>query len=441
MGALSGPKLNGGVDGSGAAGAAFWPGTVPPRRHWLPVGLKLVVLLLEAACAAGLARVAWQHRLPPVPAMRHSPLPHAEQVGGETVVRMPNGLLYGRVFVSADELSAYLRWEYLHGVAGLQGHPIVLTTREAADGPVYEVYAGMENDLLAGGRRLDELQAAGFVSHIELTSPARSLAAQWEQQTRLFDAAYHAPVDEGLRNLPRHALRASLARFILFKARTDRRVRHGTVPESGRVPDAKDADETAADMIAVADFYDLPLDMLLGIGAMENNYLHVRGDLKHATWKRHAQPGDLVIRRKGRRVLVSNFAMGSWQITRETLRFAHSLYLKDSRDYSKLPERMRPQRQLDFEKVDSHVLTTYAGLLLRWLLDYFHGDVQQAEGAYNGGAGNPNASYAAGVDKVASYAHRVLAAAATRHAAAVQVGVDAPDAGPTDGAAAPATPE
>jgi soluble lytic murein transglycosylase-like protein len=58
--------------------------------------------------------------------------------------------------------------------------------------------------------------------------------------------------------------------------------------------------------------------------------------------------------------------------------------------------------------VNSDQLTTYAGLVLRNLLDRFGGDVDQAIGAYNGGARNPNPAYAAGVRNVALYARKVL---------------------------------
>jgi hypothetical protein len=86
----------------------------------------------------------------------------------------------------------------------------------------------------------------------------------------------------------------------------------------------------------------------------------------------------------------------------------HSLYLNDRRDYSLLPERLRPPRELELDLTDSHVLTTYAGLLLRTLLDRFNGDVEKAVGAYNGGPRNPNLQYAAGVQMVADYARNVL---------------------------------
>jgi len=65
--------------------------------------------------------------------------------------------------------------------------------------------------------------------------------------------------------------------------------------------------------------------------------------------------------------MVSNYAIGTWQITRETLRAAHQLYLKDKRDYTQLPARLRPPRDLNLNSVDDAVLTTYAGLLLRGL--------------------------------------------------------------------------
>jgi len=39
--------------------------------------------------------------------------------------------------------------------------------------------------------------------------------------------------------------------------------------------------------------------------------------------------------------------------------------------------------------VDDAVLTTYAGLLLRGLLDRFDGDVDKATGAYNGASRPP----------------------------------------------------
>jgi hypothetical protein len=166
--------------------------------------------------------------------------------------------------------------------------------------------------------------------------------------------------------------------------------------------------------------------------------MDVDGDLTHAVWKKRAQRDDIVLRRTRKRVMVSDYALGTWQITRETLRAAHQLYLKDNRDYSLLPARLRPPRALDLNSVDDAVLTTYAGLLLRGLLDHFGGDVEKATGAYNGGVKTPNPAYAAGVKTVAEYARRVLEHATalddpatnTKKPAVAQPGASAsPDAG------------
>src|SRR3954469_6482437 len=76
--------------------------------------------------------------------------------------------------------------------------------------------------------------------------------------------------------------------------------------------------------------------------------------------------------------------------------------------HEKLPIQPQPTEQLDMNFLSSHVLTTYAALLLRDLLDYFNGNVLLASAAYNGTKLHPNLQYAAGVESVASYARRVI---------------------------------
>lgn len=162
----------------------------------------------------------------------------------------------------------------------------------------------------------------------------------------------------------------------------------------------------------MASFFWLPLDFFLGIGAMENNYMDVPGDLENVVWKRRAEKGDIVLRGLRGRVLVLNYSTGVWQITRETLRYAHKLYLKGGWDYSLLPGRLRPPEDLNLDEVDPAHLTTYAGLLFRDLIDRFQGDVATAVGAYNGDPGNPNMQYQEGVRIVALYARKILEQAA-----------------------------
>ncbi|MEO6803874.1 MAG: hypothetical protein ABI197_11605 [Granulicella sp.] len=390
-----------------------------PRSRIL---FRIIAYTGSIAALGGLAFAgyyAYKSRVLPFPSFQHRSLPSPVQTERGLELRFPNENLIGIVGEFPDELTAYLRLQYLRSAKPLVGREILMTSSEDKTGPVFRLRVLLDNDLLGGAELLSQLQIEHYISHFEWDSPPRTTITEWEQQNQLFEEAYQQPVKERLLHLPPAQLHTAVAQFILFKGRTDPRIRRQLEPDL-KAMSRDDSLAFAADMIAVAKFYDLPLDMLLGVGAMENNYLDVRGDLKHAVWKRRAQRGDIVLKRRGGRVLVSNYSIGPWQITRETLRYVHALYLKDKRNYSDLPERLQPPKKLDLDHVDGHVLTTYAGLLLRTLLDYFHGDVEKAVGAYNGGAGRPNLKYAQGVSIVADYAHRVLGMAAGRKGIAVQ---------------------
>ena len=373
------------------------------------------MVVLVSGLVGVLAWGVYHYRILPLPSAPHSSLPEIAIVDGVTQVKMPNGNLLGDVGNYSDELTAYLRFEYLEGLPSLSGTQILMTSTEMQGKPVYRLYLVLPNNVFPAVHRLEQLRIDGFIEGFRLLSPPTVQLRDWEEQTRLFDSAYHRQVRKRLLQLPQSELTSAVAEFILFKVKTDQRVWKQIVPVK-KVVSPEESEEFAADMIAVAKFYKIPLDLLLGVGAMENNYLDVREDLKHTVWKRHAQPGDIVLKRRHGMVLVSNYSIGPWQITRETLRYAHALYLNDHRDYSLLPERLRPSRKLDLDHIDPHVLTTYAGLLLNELLEKFHGNVALAVGAYNGGVGRPNMNYAAGVALVANYAHRVLSTAAERNA-------------------------
>jgi hypothetical protein len=306
-----------------------------------------------------------------------------------------------------DQLESFLRYEYLRGRDPEDAPKIFLTAGHAGKRSNYTIYLLIENDQLTAVPRLDRMVAHGLIAHYELVAWTRQDLAFAQQQSHMFENAYNVPTEQKLETLPSFQLLPALADFLVFKSQTDWRV----VGQSTRAPQPlthHQALRLASDILDVAHFYNLPLDYFLGVGAMENNYMDVNGDLTHAVWKKTAERGDIVLERGRKRVLVSDYSIGTWQISRETLRAAHQLYLKDKRHYDQLPPRLRPARQLDVNSVDGEVLTTYAGLVLRDLLDRFDGNVDQAIGAYNGGARNPNPAYAAGVKNVALYARRVL---------------------------------
>jgi hypothetical protein len=357
-----------------------------------------------AVLAAAVAYRTWPRPLP-IKAGNY-PSPRWQQ--NELIAPFPAPVLLAQVGEFDNELSAYLWYDYLRSRPALSAHEVLLTTTENLGSPAYRIFIVLPNDALTAFPFLSQIKAQGFIESYSLVFSNAADVAYSRGQTSLFVAAYKKPVHQQLDTLAAKELLPSVARFLLFKSQTDPRVRPGASPRVIGLGQEQ-ATALAADIIAVAKFYDLPIDVFLGIGAMENNYLDVRGDLEHSVWKRRAAKGDIILKRgRHHRVLVADYSIGIWQITRQTLRYAHDLYLKDDRDYSKLPERLRPPRELEFDLTNSDVLTTYAGLLLRDLLDRFDGDVAKAVGAYNGGPHNPNPQYAAGVNMVAEYARNIL---------------------------------
>ena len=373
------------------------------RTFW--VGPATIALLVSAGWVA--YRV-WPLELDYRPATL---IPVCEQSGDRSVVTLPDRFLVADVAHYDDELYAYLMFTYMKGSPAFGPSEVCLTFRKSPSGIDYDIQVRLPNDLLSSLDLLARAQASGLISGYEWRFVHPDTFRRLQYQTYVFETAYSLPSQRRLESLTRPELEDYIRRFVTFKSATDRRVQGGA--DLGPKPLTKpEADQLAADIITISDFYSLPLDFFLGIGAMENNYMNVKGDLSHAVWKRRAAPGDVVLKRRRGRVLILNQASGVWQITRETLRYAHTLYLKDTRDYSQLPPRLQPPKELNPDDVDPAVLTTYAGLLFRNLLDRFHGDVASAVGAYNGGPGNPNQRYEEGVRMVADYARRVLEHAA-----------------------------
>jgi len=371
-------------------------------------------LLLISGIAATLSAVGWVGYRTWPRTLHVSPapcLPAISVEGGRWVVKTRAAALLGEVADFRSELLACLYFEYLKSHAGLAGSQILLTAKATEAGPVYRIFLVLDNNLLSAVPYLARLRAEGFIPHFHLDPVPQQDLAYRRLETAVFLGAYNPLMAPRLDSVAPAQLLLPLTRFLMFKSETDRRIRKRISPVPTELSE-KQARQLATDIVAVTRFYRLPLEVFLGIGAMENNYMNVRGDLEHAVWKRRPQRGDIVLKRRRGRVLVSDYAMGVWQITRETLRYAHLLYLKDQRDYSALPPRLRPAKTLDFDLGDSEVLTTYAGLLLRHLLDKTHGDVARAVGAYNGSLRKPNFQYAAGVRSVALYARSFLERAA-----------------------------
>jgi hypothetical protein len=327
-------------------------------------------------------------------------IPRPEFVRGRLTIPYTSQYAAAEVASYYDEVEAFLYFQLLRGRVATDGVPVLLTAAPSRNGLGYRILVVGQGDLLADIPRLGRLEGRRLIPRSEMAVLSESEFSQYEYESHVFELAETVPAKQTLESLEPAQLKSALADFLLL-------VLQDLDPKPQPLTHAQ-AEQSAADILAVARFYDLPLDYFLGVGAMENNYMDVNGDLTHTVWKHRPQTGDIIVERKRNRVLVSDYAVGPWQITRETIRAAHALFLRDKRDYMLLPERLQPPRKLDLNAASGPVLTTYAGLLLRALLDHFHGDVQKAIGAYNGGTVAPTENYASAVKNIAEYVLRVL---------------------------------
>jgi hypothetical protein len=333
---------------------------------------------------------------------------------GRQVLAVPRRFVVAEIASFRDELFAYLMFTYLRGSPALEGTELLLSYTRDRGSILYRLQARLDGNLLTALPRLAAIRIAGLPQRYEWRTVTGPALTALRYQSNVFVTAYNLPSHRKIESLKPAELEAYVRRFVRFKSITDPRIRHDLEP-AANVLDEQQAGSLAADIVAVSDFYSIPLDFFLGIGAMENNFMNIQGDLQHAVWKRRAEKDDVVLRRKKGRVLVLNQSSGVWQITRETLRYAHKLYLKDTRDYSKLPPHLRPPKELNLNEINPDLLTTYAGLLFRDLLDDFHGDVATAVGAYNGGPGRPNMKYSEGVRAAALHARSIIEQSAVLH--------------------------
>ena len=387
-------------------------------------------LLAFAACAYTDYRL-WPLDMPDSARPR---IPATTVQAGRIAVPFTLGVPAAEVAHFNDQLEAFLRFEYLRGRVARDGHDasrILLTAVDTHKKPSYRIFIVTDNDLLTAEPELAQLEGRKLIAHYEFQTWSPKEYSYFQQESHTFDVSYDVPANQKLEAINTSYLLPALAEFLVFKSQTDNRIMGGS-DDAPRPLTREQATQLATDILDVAHFYDLPLDYFLGVGAMENDYMDVDGDLTHAVWKKRAERGDVILRRNRKRVMVSDYAIGTWQITRETLRAAHELYLHDKRDYSKLPPRLRPSRSLNLNLVSDAQMTTYAGLLLRDLLDHFGGNVDKAIGAYNGGVRTPNPDYANGVKTVADYARRILEHAPT---------LDDRGAGPAPNPANPSKPQ
>jgi hypothetical protein len=397
--------------------AAHSGSRVGRRVVWIAVCL---VALGALSIGGWIAYRTWPRPLPVVVPPR---IPRLFLHDGKIGIALPNDVLVAELGEYDRPLQARLYFDFLRSRSEIDPHRLLLCAgpplpKAGTANQDHKIFLRLDNDLLTAIPYLGSLEADRLIAGSSLRTWSYADLALCQEQSLKLEAAFTSPPVFRLHQIPDRLLIDPLADFIVFKASTDRRLLTRAEPPP-LVPSFEQAEQFAEDVIVVARFYSLPLDYFLGIGAMENNYMSVRGDLDHAVWKRRPQRGDIVLKQERHRVLVRNYSLGAWQITRETLRHAQRLYLRDRnvRDYGVLPEALRPILTQDPDEVRPETMTTYAGLILRDLLDHFNGDVMKAVGAYNGGTLQPNLEYANSVRLIAQYVRRMVVHAAATQAA------------------------
>src|SRR5207248_8166336 len=160
---------------------------------------------------------------------------------------------------------------------------VLLVSDDAGAQTIYRIVLVLPNDLIAGINKLLALQDAGLTAKVAYSWRTHEVVRKYVAETTLFVEAFQASSQRSFGRMKKEELHSYLRRFIRFKALTDPRIHGGsnTIP-SPLTP--SQADRLAADMIAVADFYDFPLDLLIGIGAMENKFMSVAGALQNTKW-------------------------------------------------------------------------------------------------------------------------------------------------------------
>ena len=214
-------------------------------------------------------------------------------------LRLPGRCLVAEIGLYDDELFAYLMLQYLRGAPTLRSVQVILTYRKANSRLVYPLQAFLESDLLVSVPILAKAQAVGLIENYDWRYVTEDTLRKYLYQSEMFVSAYNMTSRRRLEHLSRAELTRYITRFLRFKWITDPRIRRKIEPIPHPFTNAA-ANRLAEDIVAVAGFYNLPLEFFLGIGAMENNYMDVQGDLDRAIWKRRPSKGDVRFEAAGR---------------------------------------------------------------------------------------------------------------------------------------------
>ena len=195
-------------------------------------------------------------------------------------ITLPDRFVLGEIGRYDDEFLAYLMFGYFRGSTPFRNSEVLLSYSRSGEGSAYRIEAHLPNDLLSSVWVLAGAHANGLLSEATWRYVPGAVLDDLRHQTQTFSTAYNLTTSQRLEDLSREQLVELIRRFVHFKSLTDPRIRRRIEPVP-RPLSSFEAKRLAEDIVHVAGFYGLPLDVFLGIGAMENNYMNVDGDLKN----------------------------------------------------------------------------------------------------------------------------------------------------------------
>jgi hypothetical protein len=283
----------------------------------------------------------------------------AYDAGPPAMVTFPGKALTAEIGEFTNELQGYAAGTRLQRY--INAHHILLSLRH--DGAVL-LRVQLPNDLLRAVPFIETLRVQREITNSDWAVTDPAVLSRWRDQTEIFKQTY-----SGI--------------------------------EKAQVYPRNRAPQSVSDICAVADFYALPLRFFRSVGTA------TASPASAAHWSSQLRRSAVILLRAGRAWLTVDRNSVTWQDLQQPLQQAHALYRADERDYTRLAERLRPQTVLR-EELPPGVLLTYAGLLLRDLLDKTGGRESEAWEAYNIPPDDPNVRQDVGVRRASLYAGRLL---------------------------------
>ena len=310
-----------------------------------------LLLVLSAIAAYALAVVSR-----PEDVIRVAPHHPVVIVAPQTTMTFPGMHLMADAGTFRDELSAYAAVREMRR-RGTPAMPLAIVHHDKA----VAVRLELPNDLLQAIPLVNHLRTSGLIGEQDWAVAPTADVNGWRDVSTLFDQLYSE-----------------------VPLRSTRRA------ESAHV---------VADMLEIARFFGLSVRYFQPVP-------HAHSP-PASNWTRQPAAGDVVLLRIPGATLVADKAAVEWQEISEALAHAQAVLDSGSWDYSKLSSHLRPNGAPADTRPE--VLLTYAGALMRHLVDTAGVTAPETIAAWADRPDNPNVRHDPGVRRAALYARRVLA--------------------------------